>query len=100
MFLAQERLHFCARRLLVVEVSQLYGQKSTREAVVFNLITVYSKGHYTTPSTVLDAVGKMIRHDIDGCGTRLLFVDVRWGVCSVNASQDNLRHYVRHFPIR
>jgi hypothetical protein len=90
---------FAQDRLLVVELSLLYEERSTSETMIFDLIPSDSEDGFLKPATGFNELSKRIRHVIGGYGSRLLFVDVSRWVCSVDATQGDWEYYVRHFPI-
>lgn len=90
---------FAHDKLLAVELSQPYGDRSTTDAIVFALIPFDSEDGFLTPAAEFDGLGRTAKYVIGGYSSRLLFVDASFWVCSVDASQGGSKYYVRHFPI-
>ena len=90
---------FAQGTLLVVELSQLYEERSTTDTLIFNLNSLDSEKGFLTTATRYNKVGESIRHIIGGYGSKLLFVDASRWVCSIDAGQHDLSYYVRHFHI-
>ncbi|OIW25253.1 hypothetical protein CONLIGDRAFT_718124 [Coniochaeta ligniaria NRRL 30616] len=91
---------FAQDRLLVVEFSRLYEERSTTETLLLNLQPFDSSGgSFLTPATGFSDLTNKIKHVIGGYGAWLLFVDASRWVCSMDTSHADSKHYVRHFPI-
>ncbi len=81
-------------KLLVVELSSIY-----QETMICRLPSSESKSELLIPATGFGKLVKRIERVIGGCDARLVFLDAKRWVCSVDTSQAPLRYYLRHFPI-
>ena len=82
---------------LAVELSELYGERSTTQTLIFMLAD--SADPFLTPLIDHHSISKEIVHLIGAHGSKLLFLDKNRWVCSVDVTTIDLKFYVRHFPI-
>jgi hypothetical protein len=102
---------FAHGKFVTGEPSLLYEERPTTDTMVFRLLPSSGSepkkdGSFLTPAGGFSGLGKSVRRVIGACGPRLLFLDARRWVCSVdvNSTQsqggsDHAPYYVRHFPI-
>ena len=93
-------------KLLVVElcppISMAYSEsleEAPREIMICPFPPSESKYGLLIPATEYNELVKRIEYVIGGYGSRLLFMDAKRWVCSVDTSQAGLKYYMRHFPI-
>jgi WD40 repeat protein len=90
---------FANDKVLAVEISGLYGERSTTQTFVLKFNELDSDAPFLLPMIDYDVVGKENMHLIGGNGSKLLFLDKSRWVCSVDMDRIDYRSYVRHFPI-
>lgn len=90
---------FANNRLLVVEISELYGQQSTTQIMVYTIESLDPDTASFVPLHNYHAVEQQVVHTIGTYASRLIFFNKSHWVCSVDYDQLEQGRYIRHFPI-
>ncbi|KAH0543071.1 hypothetical protein FGG08_002584 [Glutinoglossum americanum] len=91
-------ISFSDGRLVAVELSRLYGERSTTQMFVFK------SENFAPEATGLallnhQTIGKEVMHLIGAYGSKLIFLNRSCWVCSIDVEQTECNSYIRHFPI-
>jgi WD40 repeat protein len=90
---------FADNRWFVVELADLYGERSTTQVWVFAIEPPEEDRIAITPLPDFQIVGCEIMHVIGAFGSRLIFLSKSRWVSSIDIDQTDYRSYMRHFPI-
>jgi WD40 repeat protein len=92
-------ISFADDHLVVVELSELYGERSTTQMLVFESENFGPGAAGLIPLPSYQIFGKEVMHLVGACGSKLVFLNKSRWVCPINVKQTDYNTYIRHFPI-
>jgi WD40 repeat protein len=92
-------ISFAGGHLVAVELSELYGERSTTQMLVFKSENFAPEVTGLIPLLDHQAIGKEVMHLIGAYGSKLIFLNKSCWVCSIDMEQTECKSYIRHFPI-
>ncbi|CAO2651325.1 Nn.00g096220.m01.CDS01 [Neocucurbitaria sp. VM-36] len=90
---------FADNRWFVVELADLYGERSTTQVWIFGIEPPEEDKMTITPLPDFRNVGQEIMHVIGALGSKLIFLSKSRWVSSIDIDQTDYKSYMRHFPI-
>jgi WD40 repeat protein len=92
-------ISFANDHLVVVELSKVYGERSTTQVLVFESENFGPEATGLIPLPSHQIMGKEVMHLIGAYGSKLVFLNKNRWVCSIDVKQTKYNTYTRHFPI-
>jgi hypothetical protein len=92
-------ISFADDHLVAVELSELYGERSTTQMLVFESENFGLGATGLIPLPSHQIIGKEEIRLIGACGSKLVFLNKSRWVCSIDVKQTEYNTYIRHFPI-
>lgn len=92
-------ISFANDRLVAVELSELYGERSTTQMLVFKSDNFGIETTGLIPLPIHPIIAREVMHLIGAYCSKLIFLSRSRWVCSVDVEQTECNSYIRHFPI-